>query len=48
MENRCKSFALSYTIEDLACQKNRYRENYYHPYDDISKTRLKQRTNNTR
>lgn len=49
MENKFKNFdVVSHINEGIENQKTRYIENHYHPYDYISKIRLKEKTNNIR
>lgn len=49
MRNKFKNFnVVSYINEGIENQKTRFLENHYHPYDHISKTRLKEKTNNIR
>lgn len=48
MKERFKDFKATCLIDDIESQKTRYKESYYHHYDDIYKIRLKQRTSNVR
>ncbi|WP_176967943.1 hypothetical protein [Proteiniborus ethanoligenes] len=48
MKIRYKDFKIENINENNTNQKNRYRENYYHPYDDINNIQLKQKTNDIR
>ncbi|WP_159433582.1 hypothetical protein [Proteiniborus sp. DW1] len=39
---------VSHINDEIENQRSRYQDNNYHPYDHISKIKLKEKTNNIR